>query len=108
MVPGTGNSFNEILPFSFVKGITVWHPSQPAFTTPANMAKRFMEDPAATAALQEVVDLYRLTNVDDASVEQPLSGADLVDEIGLWIERNHKLLRKLGLIEEDTPSGKHS
>ena len=66
------------------------------------MAKRFSEDPAATAALQEVYDVYRQTNHDDPDVEKPLSGADVVEELGFWIERNHKLLRKLGIIADDS------
>lgn len=72
------------------------------------MAKRFMEDPAATAALQEVVDLYRQTDSDDTAIEHPLSGADFLDEIALWIHRNHKLLRKLGIIEDDVSSDSDS
>ena len=66
------------------------------------MAKRFIEDPAATAALQEVVDLYRMTDIDDNRNECPLSGADVVEELGFWMERNHKLLRKLGIVEDAT------
>jgi len=70
------------------------------------MAKRFMEDPAATAALQDVVNLYQMTDSDDEINVRPLSGADVVEELGLWIERNHKLLRKLGIVEDTSPSDK--
>ena len=50
-------------------------------------------------ALQEVVDLYRAT--DPAQTEIPLSGADVVAELGVWMERNHKLLRVLGVLLPD-------
>ena len=65
------------------------------------MAKRFNEDPASTAALGEVVDIYRRADADGESNEDPLSGADVVDELGLWMERNRKLLRKLGIVGDD-------
>lgn len=56
------------------------------------------DDPVAKAAIEEIVEIYRLTDPDQA--ESPLSGADVVDELGVWIERNHKLLRKLGLVDD--------
>ncbi|MEM9356055.1 MAG: hypothetical protein AAGB04_07575 [Pseudomonadota bacterium] len=72
------------------------------------MPKRFMEDPAATAALREVVVLYTMTDCDDDQNELPLSGADVVEELGMWLERNRKLLRKLGIIEEEDSFGNQS
>lgn len=56
------------------------------------------DDPVAKAAIQEIMEIYRLT--DPEQTDDPLSGADVVDELGFWIERNHKLLRKLGLVPD--------
>lgn len=66
---------------------------------PASASQRFGEDPAATAALGEVVAIYAQT--DPVAVPDPLSGADVVQELGFWLERNHKLLRKLGLVGDE-------
>ena len=68
------------------------------------MARPSIEDPAATAALQEIVGLYRQTDAGDDTVERPLSGADVVEELGFWMERNQKLLRKLGIVEDPLDS----
>ncbi len=60
-----------------------------------------MDDPVARAALEEIVEIYRSTDTDE--VDSPLSGADAVEELGQWIEKNHKLLHELGLV--DDPQG---
>lgn len=73
-----------------------------------SMSKRFMEDPAATAALREVVDLYAMTDSDNDQNERPLSGADVIEELGVWLERNRKLLRKLGIIRDENFSDNRS
>ena len=57
--------------------------------------------PLATAALKEIVEIYHMTEVDDRGDDSPLSGADVVAEIGLWMQTNHKLLRKLGIVGDD-------
>ena len=46
-------------------------------------------------------ELYHMTDADDQRNECVLSGADVVDELGIWIQRNHKLLRKLGIVQDD-------
>ena len=62
------------------------------------MEKLSPDQALAKSALEEVVEIYRSTDPDQA--EKPLSGADVVDELGVWIDRNHKLLRKLRLIDD--------
>ena len=57
--------------------------------------------PLTTAAIQEIVDIYRMTEVDDHGGESPLGGTDVVAEIELWMQTNHKLLRKLGIVEDE-------
>ena len=62
-------------------------------------------DPVAKVALQEIVELYHMTDADDQRNERVLSGADVVDELSIWIQRNHELLRKLGIVQDDLHSG---
>lgn len=57
-----------------------------------------LDDPVARMALEEIVEIYRSTDADQT--EKPLGGADVVEELGQWIEKNHKLLRKLGLVDD--------
>ena len=60
----------------------------------------FNHDPATTEALEKIVNIYLQTRVDHEYNERPLSGGDLLDELSIWIERHHKLLRKLGIVED--------
>lgn len=52
----------------------------------------------AVAALAEIIDLYNAADADTTT--EPLSGADVVDELGMWIERHQSLLAKLGLLAD--------
>lgn len=54
----------------------------------------------ARDALAEVVEIYQATDPEEN--DRPLSGADVVAELGDWIERNRKLLRVLGVVSDDT------
>ena len=62
--------------------------------------RTFNQDLATTEALEEIVNLYRQADSDAENTERPLNGSDLMDELGIWIERHHKLLRKLGIVED--------
>lgn len=57
-------------------------------------------DPISAADLKEIVDPYQAANSETA--ERTLSGADVVEELGFWMESTHKLLRKLDLIPDPT------
>lgn len=50
----------------------------------------------SSAALVELITIYHAADADNST--EPLSGADVVDELGMWIERHRSLLVELGVL----------
>jgi len=56
------------------------------------LAAKEPTEPSLLAACKEIVDLYRQTDQDDPEIEHPLSGADAVEALAMWVSRYEPLI----------------